>query len=105
MHRRIKNIFLNTLKYKDFSIIIQKIQNKYNSDKSYSGKNFAMKKVNKHLSLNVVLIMNHIQDNLFFKDFIKKNKLNFKVFGCKNQLVGFVENIGLQLKVNFKKKF
>ena len=70
----------------------------YDSDKSYNGRNFAMKKVNKHFSLNAVLIMDDIQDNLFFKNFVEKENLNFKVFGFKNQFVGLVENIGLQLK-------
>jgi hypothetical protein len=42
--------------------------------------------------------MDDIQDNLFFKNFVEKENLNFKVFGFKNEFVGLVENIGLQLK-------
>ena len=70
----------------------------YDSDKSYDGRNFAMKKIKKYFSLNSVLIIDDIQDNLFFKNFVEKENLNFKVFGFKNQFVGLVENIGLQLK-------
>ena len=77
----------------------------YDSDKSYSGRDFALKKVSKHFSLNAVLIMDDIEVNLFFKDFVEKNKLNFKVFAIKNEFVGLVENIGLQLKENFKRNF
>ena len=49
--------------------------------------------------------MDDIEVNLFFKDFVEKNKLNFKVFAIKNEFVGLVENIGLQLKENFKRNF
>ena len=70
----------------------------YDSDKSYIGRDFVMKKINKHFSLNSVLIIDDIQDNLFFKNFVEKENLNFQVFGFNNEFVGLVENIGLQLK-------
>ena len=57
-----------------------------------------MKKISKHFSLNSVLIIDDIQDNLFFKNFVEKENLNFQVFGFNNEFVGLVENIGLQLK-------
>ena len=41
MFRRIKNIFLNALRYKDSSIIIQKIKNKFESNETFTATNWA----------------------------------------------------------------
>ena len=47
---------------------------------------------------NSILLMDDIQDNIFFKNFVKEYKLEFKVFKFKDQYVGLIEKIGLQLK-------
>jgi|TARA_B110000977_G_scaffold50051_1_gene68000 predicted O-methyltransferase YrrM len=70
----------------------------YDSNKSYSGRDFAIKKVNKYFMPNSILLMDDIQDNIFFKNFVKEYKLEFKVFKFKDQYVGLIEKIGLQLK-------
>ena len=57
-----------------------------------------MKKINKHFNPNATLIMDDINDNLFFKNFVEKEKLEFKVLEFKGQYVGLIEKIGLQLK-------
>ena len=72
----------------------------YDSDKSFRGRDFAMKKVNKHFNSNAILIMDDIQDNFFFKNFVEKEKLEFKVieYKDKGRYVGLIEKIGLQFK-------
>ena len=70
----------------------------YDSDKSFRGRDFVMKKINKHFNPNATLIMDDINDNLFFKNFVEKEKLEFKVLEFQGQYVGLIEKIGLQLK-------
>jgi hypothetical protein len=105
MFRRIKNIFLNALRYKDSSIIIQKIKDKFESNKTFAATNWA--KENKIDLENFCKSKDDKiwKESLIELDEIEKNKLDFKVFAIKNEFVGLVENIGLQLKENFKKKF
>ena len=73
----------------------------YDSDKSFSGRDFVMRKINKHFNPNATLIMDDINDNLFFKNFVEKEKLEFKVLEFQGQYVGLIEKIGLQLKGKF----
>lgn len=63
----------------------------YDSDKSYNGRKFFMKKIQKHLTKNFIIIMDDIQDNAFFYDFIKSNqKLNWKIFHFEGKYLGLL---------------
>lgn len=70
----------------------------YDSDKSFRGRDFVMRKISKHFNPNAAVIMDDINDNLFFKNFVEKEKLEFKVLEFQGQYVGLIEKIGLQLK-------
>ena len=61
------------------------------------------KKILKYLTASATLIMDDIQDNIFFKNFVEKNKLKYHVFHYQEKYVGLIENIGLQIN-NPKKK-
>ena len=77
----------------------------YDSDKSFRGRDFVMKKIKKYFNPNATLIMDDINDNLFFKNFVEKEKLEFKVLEFQGQYVGLIENIGLQLEKKLKSKY
>ena len=47
--------------------------------------------------------MDDINDNLFFKNFVEKEKLEFNVLEFQGQYIGLVEKIGLQLENKTKK--
>ena len=66
--------------------------------KSFKGRDFVMKKIKKYFNPNAIVIMDDIQDNLFFKNFVEKEKLEFKVLKFEGQYVGLIEKIGLQFK-------
>ena len=70
----------------------------YDSDKTYSGRSKTLKKVSKFLTENSVIIMDDIQDNSFFYDYIKENNIsNWKVFKFKNKYLGIIGKL-----INFK---
>ena len=48
----------------------------YASDKSFRGRDFVMRKISKHFNPYATVIMDDIDDNLFFKNFVEKEKLN-----------------------------
>ena len=63
----------------------------YDSDKTYSGRSKTLKKVSKFLTENSVIIMDDIQDNSFFYDYIKENNIsNWKVFEFNNKYLGII---------------
>ena len=64
-----------------------------------------MKKIKKYFNPNATLIMDDINDNLFFKNFVEEEKLEFKVLEFQGQYVGLIENIGLQLEKKLKSKY
>ena len=70
----------------------------YDSDKSYNGRKKTINKILKHLTSSATLIMDDIQDNIFFKNFVEKNKLKYYVFHYQGKYVGLIENIGFQIK-------
>ena len=74
----------------------------YDSDKSYNGRKKTIKKILKYLTASATLIMDDIQDNIFFKNFVEQNKLKYHVFHYQEKYVGLIENIGLQ--INHTKK-
>ena len=63
----------------------------YDSDKTYSGRSKTLKKVSKFLTENSVIIMDDIQDNSFFYDYIKENNIsNWKIFEFNNKYLGII---------------
>lgn len=51
----------------------------YDSDKSYSGRNFAMEKVRPKLHASSVTIMDDISDNGFFRDFVQREDVEWEI--------------------------
>lgn len=63
----------------------------YDSDKSYIGRKRAMDAVQPRLDKNAVIIMDDIQDNSFFRDYVLKRAGNsYKVFEFGGKYVGMV---------------
>lgn len=61
----------------------------YDSDKSYSGRQFAMSVVEKKMNTNGIIIMDDIQDNSYFHDYIEINKVpTWYVFRFASRYVG-----------------
>ena len=60
----------------------------YDSDKSYSGRSNALTLLGSKLSSKTIIIFDDIQNNLHFKDYIEKNKLNFHVIEFGGKFVG-----------------
>ena len=60
----------------------------YDSDKSYSGRSNALKLLGSKLSSKTIIIFDDIQNNLHFKHYIEKNKLNFHVIEFGGKFVG-----------------
>lgn len=79
--------------------ICNKVQNidifHYDSDKSYSGRLFAIKQIQKKLSLNSIIIFDDIQDNLFFKNLVKKLDCKYQVFEFKGKFIGQLKGIDI----------
>lgn len=69
----------------------------YDSDKSYSGRKFALDLVESRFSRDAILIVDDIQDNLHFRDYVRTRKLAFEVFEFEGKYVGLVENVGKQV--------
>ena len=66
----------------------------YDSDKRYSGRSKTLKKVSNFLSENHVIIMDDIQDNSFFHDFIKENNIShWKIFEFQNKYLGLIGQV------------
>ncbi len=75
--------------------IFKKVKNidifSYDSDKTYLARSKTLTKVSKFLSENSVIIMDDIQDNSFFYDYIKENNIsNWKVFEFHNKYLGII---------------
>ena len=69
----------------------------YDSDKTYSGKSKTFKKIFNYLTENSVIILDDIQDDSFFYDFINKNNiLNWKLFEFQNKYLGIIGNLNHQ---------
>ena len=63
----------------------------YDSDKSYSGRNFTYNMIKGKFSDKSILIMDDIQDNSFFMEMVKKEEINsFKIFEFKGKYLGIV---------------
>lgn len=69
----------------------------YDSDKSYSGRVKALKILNSKIDSNTIIIFDDIQNNLHFKDFVEKNKKDFRVYEFEGKYIGItgLENLKL----------
>ena len=62
----------------------------YDSDKSYSGREFVLSALTKVMSKNPIVMMDDIQDNLFFRDFVTKQRLQYHIFEFGGKYVGVI---------------
>lgn len=60
----------------------------YDSDKSYSGREWAIKLILPRMREGGAVIMDDIHDNCYFEDFVKKNKVEASVFEFQRKYVG-----------------
>ncbi|GAF81755.1 unnamed protein product [marine sediment metagenome] len=66
----------------------------YDSDKSYSGRKFAMSAVKEKMNKNGLIIMDDIQDNSYFHDYIKINEVpTWYIFKFAWRHVGVIGNL------------
>jgi predicted O-methyltransferase YrrM len=65
----------------------------YDSDKSYSGRDYAFNLIHSKLHKDSVVIFDDIQDNNYFKDFVHKLQCEFKIFVFNGKYVGMVFGI------------
>lgn len=65
----------------------------YDSDKSYSGRSFAMEEVKPKMHDSSVVIMDDISDNGYFRDFVRRENVQWEVFESpqKGKKVGIIE--------------
>ncbi len=63
----------------------------YDSDKSYKGREFALKTINPKMNKNSLIIFDDIHNNSHFYDYVRANNVtNYKVFYFINKYVGFI---------------
>lgn len=62
----------------------------YDSDKTYAGRKYAVELVTPHLASNAVVLMDDIQDNLFFRDWASASGRDVCVLGHGSAFVGAV---------------
>lgn len=68
----------------------------YDSDKSYKGRIFAMKLAEGKLAQNGIIIMDDIQDNAFFHDWVQSHPAyNWKVFSYANKFIGIASKASI----------
>jgi predicted O-methyltransferase YrrM len=60
----------------------------YDSDKSYSGRAFALQCLEPKLSATVAILFDDIQNNFHFKDLVAARQWTFKVFAFEGKYVG-----------------
>ena len=79
--------------------ICHKVQNidifHYDSDKSYSGRLFAIRQIQTKLSLNSIVIFDDIQYNLFFKNLVQYLNCEYQVFEFAGKFIGQLKGIDL----------
>ena len=82
---------------KNIPLIIKKLENKkidlfhFDSDKSYSGRDFCVKILENHFSKKAILIFDDIYNNFHFRDYVKKNDLKYSVLKYKTGFIGLVD--------------
>ena len=62
----------------------------YDSDKSRSGRSLAMRLLEPQLVENAVIVMDDIQDNLFFRDYANSQSRPWRVFAYMDKHVGLI---------------
>lgn len=62
----------------------------YDSDKSYSGRKYAIKLLTPKMDKNTVIIFDDIQDNTHFKDHIEQYQRKFKIFEFNGKYIGLI---------------
>ena len=62
----------------------------YDSDKSYVGREFALKTFETHLKSDSIIIFDDIQDNSHFYDLVQTKELKFRVFYFAGKWVGIL---------------
>jgi predicted O-methyltransferase YrrM len=74
--------------------IVKKLDNNtidlfhYDSDKSYSGRVNALKILSSKINSKTIIIFDDIQNNLHFKEFVKKNNKEFSVYEFEGKFIG-----------------
>jgi len=69
----------------------------YDSDKSYSGRSFAIDLIEPRFSRDAIFVVDDIQDNLHFRDYVRTRKLAYEVFEFEGKYVGLVKGVGKQV--------
>ena len=74
--------------------IVKKLDNNtidlfhYDSDKSYSGRVNALRILSSKINSKTIIIFDDIQNNLHFKEFVKKNNKEFSVYEFEGKFIG-----------------
>jgi hypothetical protein len=62
----------------------------YDSDKTYSGRSFAFAQLEHQLAADAIVLMDDIQDNLFFRDYVQRRGCGFRVAAFEGKYVGII---------------
>jgi hypothetical protein len=62
----------------------------YDSDKSYSGRDFALKTLKNKFESSCIIIFDDIQDNLHFKELVEGEALKFSILEFQDKYVGLI---------------
>lgn len=62
----------------------------YDSDKSYSGRDNALKIISSKINSKTIIIFDDIQNNLHFKDYVETNKKEFFVLEFEGKFIGII---------------
>jgi len=60
----------------------------YDSDKSYVGRNKALKNINSNIDNETIIIFDDIQNNLHFKNFVEKSKNDYFIIEFQGKYLG-----------------
>ena len=74
----------------------------YDSDKSYTGRDNVLKKINNKASEKTIMIFDDIQNNLHFKNLTEKTQKKFLVLEFKGKYLGIIGNHFLFKKIWIK---
>jgi predicted O-methyltransferase YrrM len=69
----------------------------YDSDKSYSGRVNALKILSSKINSKTIIIFDDIQNNLHFKEFVKKSSNDFSVYEFEGKFIGITGLNNLQI--------
>lgn len=62
----------------------------YDSDKSYAGRRWAMQAISSRLAPRSIVLMDDVQDNRYFRDFVERADVPFRIFGFEGKYLGAV---------------